>query len=275
MTLATHTVLDGLVEGVREDLEAARSARPLAELKARARDAASTVGFAEALARPASGGERMRVIAEVKRASPSQGRIAEAFEPASVAARYEEGGAAAVSVLTERRKFQGDMAHLEQVREAIDLPVMRKEFIFSDYQILEARVGGADAVLLIAAILETAQMEDLRGLAQEWGMDALVEVYAEEELGRALEAGGRVLGVNNRNLKTFEVDAGHTSRVFGLLTPAQREERVLVSESGIFGWDEVAPLAEEGVDAVLVGEALMRAPDPAKLLRELRGLPER
>ncbi len=275
MTLATHTVLDGLVEGVREDLEAARSARPLAELKARARDAAPTVGFAEALARPASGGERMRVIAEVKRASPSQGRIAEAFEPASVAARYEEGGAAAVSVLTERRKFQGDMAHLEQVREAIDLPVMRKEFIFSDYQILEARVGGADAVLLIAAILETAQMEDLRGLAQEWGMDALVEVYAEEELGRALEAGGRVLGVNNRNLKTFEVDAGHTSRVFGLLTPAQREERVLVSESGIFGWDEVAPLAEEGVDAVLVGEALMRAPDPAKLLRELRGLPER
>ena len=186
-------------------------------------------------------GDRMRVIAEVKQASPSQGQIAERFEPVRIARAYEEGGAAAVSVLTERRRFLGEMAHLEEVREAVGLPVLRKEFIFTEYQIWEARAGGADAVLLIAAILETSQMEDLRALAEELGMAALVEVYAEEELGRALEAGTRVLGVNNRNLKTFEVDTGHTARVFGRLTPEQREELVLVSESGIFGWERSGP----------------------------------
>lgn len=276
MTIATRTVLDRLVEGVREDLDADRRARPESEMKSRARDAPPALDFAGAIRRPdpdadACGG-RIRVIAEVKGASPSQGRIAQDFRPAEVAAAYEAGGAAAVSVLTERRKFLGSMAHLEAVRAAVGLPVMRKEFIFTDYQILEARAGGADAVLLIAAILETAHMEDLRGLAEELGMDALVEVYAEEELPRALEAGARVLGVNNRDLRTFEVDVEHTSRVFSGLSPGQREALVLVSESGIFGWREAAPLAQEGVDAILVGEALMRAPSPEALLRELRGL---
>ncbi len=276
MTIATHTVLDKLVEGVREDLNSDKRKRSEADLKSQARDAPPTVGFADALRRPDSGedadGGQMRVIAEVKQASPSQGQIAERFEPAEIARGYEAGGAAAASVLTERRRFLGEMAHLEQVRAAVALPVLRKEFIFTEYQILEARAGGADAVLLIAAILETAQMEDLRALAGELGMDALVEVYAEEELGRALEAGTRVLGVNNRNLKTFEVDTEHTASVFARLTPAQRAELVLVSESGIFGWREVAPLVDEGVDAILVGEALMRAPDAGELLRELKGL---
>ncbi len=276
LTIETQTVLDALVEGVREDLSADRRRCPETDLKSRVRDAPPTMDFAGAIRRPDSGldadGGRMRVIAEVKRASPSQGRISECFQPADVAAGYEAGGASAVSVLTERRKFLGGMAHLEQVRGAIRLPVMRKEFIFTDYQILEARAGGADAVLLIAAILETAQIEDLRALAEELGMDALVEVYAEEELGRALEAGTGVLGVNNRNLKTFEVDTKHTSRVFAQLAPAQRERLVLVSESGIFGWREAAPLVDEGVDAILVGEALMRVPDAVELLRELKGL---
>ncbi len=276
MTIATHTVLDKLVEGVREDIASDRRRRSEIDLKSMAKDAPPTVGFAGALRRPESGetadGGRMRVIAEVKQASPSQGQIAESFEPGEIAKAYEEGGAAAISVLTERRRFLGEMAHLEQVRAEVGLPVLRKEFIFTEYQIQEARAGGADAVLLIAAILETAQMEDLRALAEELGMDALVEVYAEEELGRALEAGTRVLGVNNRNLKTFEVDTGHTSRVFGRLKPEQREALVLVSESGIFGWEEVSPLVDEGVDAILVGEALMRAPDTGELLRELKGL---
>ncbi len=276
MTIATHTVLDKLVEGVREDIASDKRRRSEADLKSMAKDAPPTVGFAGALRRSESsddaGGGRMRVIAEVKQASPSQGQIAETFQPAEIARAYEAGGAAAVSVLTERRRFLGEMAHLEQVREAVALPVLRKEFIFTEYQILEARAGGADAVLLIAAILETSQMEDLRALTEELGMDALVEVYAEEELARALAAGTRVLGVNNRNLKTFEVDTQHTSRVFGRLTPEQREELVLVSESGIFGWREVAPLVDEGVDAILVGEALMRAPDAGDLLRELRGI---
>lgn len=273
-TIETRTVLDALVEGVREDLDADRRARPEGEVRARARDAPPALDFAGAIRRPPSGadagGRRMRVIAEVKRASPSQGEIArKTFVPAEIAAEYEAGGAAAVSVLTERRKFLGAMAHLEQVRAAVALPVMRKEFIFAPYQILEARAGGADAVLLIASILEAAQMEDLRGLAEEWGMAALVEVYAEEELGRALEAGAKILGVNNRDLRTFEVDPAHTARVFAGLAPARREALVLVSESGIFGRREAAPLAEAGIDAVLVGEALMRAPDAGALLREL------
>ena len=276
MTIATHTVLDKLVEGVREDIASDKRRRSEADLKSQARDAPPTVSFAGALRRPESGedddGSLMRVIAEVKQASPSQGQIAESFEPGEIAKAYDAGGAAAVSVLTERRRFLGEMAHLEQVRAAVGLPVLRKEFIFTEYQILEARAGGADAILLIAAILETTQMEDLRSFSEELEMDALVEVYAEEELGRALAAGTRVLGVNNRNLKTFEVDTGHTSRVFGRLTPEQREALVLVSESGIFGWEEVAPLVGEGVDAILVGEALMRAPDTGELLRELRGI---
>ena len=277
MTIATHTVLDKLVEGVREDIASDKRRRTEADVKSQARDAPGALDFTGALRRLSRSGEdadgdRMRVIAEVKQASPSQGQIAERFEPGEIARAYEEGGAAAVSVLTERRRFLGEMAHLEEVREAVGLPVLRKEFIFTEYQIWEARAGGADAVLLIAAILDTAHMEDLRALAEELGMAALVEVYAEEELGRALEAGTRVLGVNNRNLKTFEVDTGHTARVFGRLTPEQREALVLVSESGIFGWREVAPLVDEGVDAILVGEALMRAPDACALLRELRGI---
>ncbi len=276
MTIATHTVMDRLVEGVREDIASDKRKHSEADVKSRARDMPPAVEFAGALKRPdseedaASG--RMRVIAEVKQASPSQGQIAERFVPGEIARAYEEGGAAAISVLTERRRFLGDMAHLEQVRGAVGLPVLRKEFIFTEYQIWEARAGGADAVLLIAAILETAQMEDLRSLAEELEMDALVEVYVEEELGRALETGTRILGVNNRNLKTFEVDTRHTVSVFRRLTPEQRESLVLVSESGIFGWREVAPLVDEGVDAILVGEALMRAPDAGVLLRELRGI---
>ena len=276
MTIATHTVLDKLVEGVREDIASDKRRRSEADLKSMAKDVPPTLDFAAALRRSESGedsgGGRMRVIAEVKQASPSQGQIAETFQPAEIARIYEEGGAAAVSVLTERRRFLGEMAHLEDVREAVALPVLRKEFIFTEYQIWEARAGGADAILLIAAILETAQIEDLRALSEELGMDALLEVYAEEELARALAAGTRVLGVNNRNLKTFEVDTEHTARVFAGLTPEQREELVLVSESGIFGWREVAPLVDEGVDAILVGEALMRAPDAGDLLRELRGI---
>ncbi|MEK6710204.1 MAG: indole-3-glycerol phosphate synthase TrpC [Nitrospinota bacterium] len=276
MTLKSLTVLDELVAGVREDLVADRAVRPESGLLARVRDAPPARGLAGARRLAPSGrdpaGGRVRVVAEVKQASPSQGQIAQAYDPAAIARRYEAGGAAAISVLTERRRFLGSMAHLEAVRAAVQLPVLRKEFIFDPYQVLEARAGGADGVLLIAAILETHEMEDLRLQAEDLGMDALVEVYAGEELERALAAGARILGVNNRNLKTFEVDAGHTLRVFGRLPAARRRPLVLVSESGIFGWREVAPLAEAGVDAILVGESLMRAPSPEGLLSELRGL---
>jgi len=276
MTIRSLTVLDELVAGVREDLAADRAAVPEEELLARVRDAPPARGLADALRMPASGrdpdGGRVRVIAEVKQASPSQGVLAPAFDPAAIARRYEAGGAAAISVLTERRRFLGSMGHLGAARGAVGLPVLRKEFIFDPYQVLEARAGGADAILLIAAILETHEMEDLRLQAEDLGMDALVEVYAEDEVERALEAGARILGVNNRNLKTFEVDPGHTLRVLARVPAPRREQLIQVSESGIFGWKEVAPLAGAGVDAILVGEALMRAPSPEGLLRELRGL---
>ncbi|MEE9276152.1 MAG: indole-3-glycerol phosphate synthase TrpC [bacterium] len=277
MTLRTETVLDDLVAGVREDLTADRAARPEGELRARLADVSPARGLYGALRRPEEGGggrkgDRLRVIAEVKKASPSAGTIAGAFAPAAIAARYAAGGAAAVSVLTERRRFQGHLDHLREVRAAVALPVLRKEFIFDPYQILEAREAGADAVLLIAAILDEAEMADLRALAEEMGMDALVEVYTAEEMERALASGARILGVNNRDLRTFETDPARTGRLIGQIPPERRRGLVLVSESGIFGWKEAAPLAEAGVDAILVGESLMRAESPESLLRELRGL---
>ncbi len=276
MTLRSMTILDELVEGVREDLAADRAACPESELRARLADAPPTRSFIEAIRIPSGGrdaeGARIRVIAEVKQASPAKGVIAEVFEPGAVATRFEVGGAAAVSVLTERRRFLGHLDHLRSVRRAVNLPILRKEFIFDPYQVIEARVAGADAVLLIAAILSGNEIADLRAMAEEFGMHALVEVYDAEELERVLGAGARLLGVNNRNLKTFETDSRHTIRVLSAVPPERRHDIVCISESGIFGWKDVAPIADAGVDAVLVGESLMRAASPEALLRELRGL---
>ncbi|MDA1001369.1 MAG: indole-3-glycerol phosphate synthase TrpC [bacterium] len=286
MTLKTETVLDSLVAGVREDLAADKSAVSETELRGLAQDAVPARSLFDALRRPAGGvdssgvdssgvdpdGGKISVIAEVKKASPSKGLIVDRFAPREIAAGYQAGGAAAVSVLTERRRFLGHLDHLREVREVVDLPIIRKEFIFDPYQIIEARAAGADAILLIAAVLDVPELIDLQGRAAELGMDALIEVHTEEEMARALEAGVRILGVNNRNLKTFETDAAHTFRLIGQIPAARREELVFVSESGIFGWKEVAPLVAAGVDAILVGESLMRSADPAALLRELRGL---
>jgi indole-3-glycerol phosphate synthase len=245
----------------------------MGELRSRVADMPGTLEFGEGIRKPSgSDTDRIRVIAEVKRASPSQGTISEEVDPAKVAGRYAEGGAAAVSVLTERRKFRGSIDDLRAVREAVSLPVLRKEFIFDPYQVFEAREAGADAVLLIAAILEKAALEDLRCQAEELGMDALVEIYAGEEVERVLGSGARIVGVNNRNLKTFEVDTRHTFKIRSQVIAEMNEDLTFVSESGIFGWEEVAPLVEASVDAILVGESLMRAPSPEALLRELRGL---
>lgn len=276
MTLKTETVLDALVAGVREDLAADKAAVSEAELRGLVQEAAPARSLFDALRRPAgevdADGGKISVIAEVKKASPSKGLIAERFEPTEIAAGYQAGGAAAVSVLTERRRFLGHLDHLRAVRGVVDLPIIRKEFIFDPYQILEARAAGADAILLIAAVLDTPEMTDLQGRAADLGMDSLVEVHTGEEMARALEAGVRILGVNNRNLKTFETDPAHTFRLIAQIPAARRGGLVFVSESGIFGWKEVAPLVAAGVDAILVGESLMRSADPAALLRELRGL---
>lgn len=275
MTIRTDTLLDDLVAGVREDLATDKGRRSLAEMRSRAADNPPTLSFADAIRKPDleknPGGDLIRVIAEVKRASPSQGLIADRFEPYDVARRYEDGGASAISVLTERRKFRGSIDDLRAVRASVGLPILRKEFIFDPYQVYEARAEGADAVLLIAAILEKSALEDLRCLAEELSMAALVEVYSEEEVERTLDSGSWIVGVNNRNLKNFEVDTGNTFQIHSIVTKEGPKDLIFVSESGIFGWKEVAPLVELGVDAILVGESLMRAESPEDLLKELRG----
>lgn len=205
------------------------------------------------------------VIAEVKKASPSKGVIRKDFDHVAIAKSYETAGAAAISVLTDKEFFHGSLSYLTDCGSSVALPVIRKDFIIDPYQIHEARAAGADAVLLIAALLDTEQLRAFLGVARELGMCALVEVHDEEELESALEANAGIIGINNRNLQTFEVDLETT---FRLIKSIPRYV-LKVSESGISSHADLVRLAEAGVDAVLVGESLMRAPDPGKKLKEL------
>lgn len=226
-----------------------------------ARPVAPPRGFAAALA----GKSGVRVIAEAKKASPSKGIIRPDFDPAAIARSYAAGGAAAMSVLTDEVFFQGALSYLELVRTAVDLPVLRKEFIIHEVQIREAHAWGADAILLIAAILDVAQMRDFRQQAEECGMDVLVEVHDEPELEQALQAGSRLVGINNRNLQTFAVDLATTFRLAKEI-PA---DIPVVSESGIRNRDDMLRLADAGIHVALIGETLMRAADPGKALQEI------
>ena len=210
--------------------------------------------FAAALARPG-----VSLIAEVKRASPSKGLIAKDFDPVTLALTYADGGASAISCLTDSRFFQGQLAYLTAIKEAfrernIQLPVLRKDFIYHPYQVLEARVAGADAILLIMAVLGDVDYRDLLAYVRELGMEALVEVHDEAELARALKESPRIIGVNNRDLRTFEVDLNATAR----LRPLIPDDVLLVAESGIRGAEDVTTLKAMGVDAILVGETLVR-----------------
>lgn len=209
--------------------------------------------------------EGMAVIAEAKKASPSKGVICQDFDPVSIAADYEKGGAQALSVLTDVDFFQGSLSYLPAVRSQVGLPVLRKDFIIHEAQIHQARNFGADAILLIVAILDKVQLRDYRLLAEGLGMDCLVEVHDEWEGEAALEAGSRLIGVNNRDLRDFSVDLGTTLRVKGMIPG----DIPVVSESGIRSYEDVRILADHGVAAVLVGETLMRAPDRVTALREL------
>ena len=275
MILSTKTILDEIVEGVREDLDSSKSKMDESDLRKSLDDLPSTVSMIDALKMPSTRitrrSHKINVIAEVKQASPSKGLLVDEFYPSDIATIYEKAGASAVSVLTEKKKFLGSLSDLSEVSSSIKIPVMRKEFIFDPYQIFEARASGADAILLIATILETNLLADLRLLAEEYGMDSLVEVYSKEDLDRALEAGSKIIGVNNRDLKTFKVDTGNTLKIFSNITPSDRKDFVLVSESGINGWVDVEPLVEAGIDAILVGESLMKSSTPGNLIRELRG----
>jgi len=211
-------------------------------------------------------GAGLSVIAEVKQRTPSMGVLTTDYQPARLAASYERGGAAAISVLTHRAGFGGSVDHLDAVRQATSLPILRKDFITDRYQVVEARAHGADAVLLIAGALTTGSLSDLLSIVKAHGLAALVEVHDEDEARAAVEAGARVIGVNHRDLRTFEVDLTLTER----LRPLIPGDRVLVAESGIKGRADARRLREAGADAILAGEVLMRSTDPAAVITELR-----
>lgn len=235
-----------------------------AALEARLADAPALRGFRSALETRIAGGQA-GVIAEVKKASPSKGVLREAFDPAAIARSYEQGGAACLSVLTETAFFQGADAHLEQARGACHCPVIRKDFVVDDYQVLESRVLGADCVLLIVAALDDARLRAFHDQARALGMDVLVEVHDAAELDRALALDADLIGINNRDLRTFETTLETTAR----LAPAVPDGVRLVTESGIHHRDDVTAMRARGIDAFLVGEAFMRADSPGDQLAAL------
>jgi len=255
------SVLDDIVAGVREDLAARRAAVPEADLRASLADAPAPRDPMPAFRAPG-----LSVIAEVKRRSPSKGDLADIPDPAALARAYAAGGADAISVLTEERRFGGSLGDLEAVRGAVDTPLLRKDFIVSGYQLLEARAAGADLVLLIVAALDDETLAGLHAEARELGLTVLVEVHDEAEVARALAAGAELVGVNARNLKTLEVDPA----TFGRLVVLLPEHVVKVAESGIGGPDDAARYAAEGADVVLVGEALVRDGDPTAAVAAMR-----
>ena len=254
------SVLSSIIEGVREDLAARRL--PMGQLQ-EALETAPTVR--DCL--PFLISSEMSVIAEVKRSSPSKGALAPITDPAGLAAQYEEAGAHVVSVLTEQRRFGGSLSDLDAVRKAIDLPILRKDFMIDEYQFYEARAHGADVVLLIVAALSKNQLEDYFHLSTELGMRSLIEVHTNDELERALEISPEIIGVNSRNLKTLEVDA----RAFAELIPQIPSSIARVAESGISTREEVVFAQECGATAILVGEALVRSESPSVAINQLLG----
>jgi len=257
-------ILQTILARKAEEVAQRRAQRPLEELQAAVASAPPVRGFVRALQAAVANGDPA-VIAEVKKASPSKGVIRPDFRPADIAVSYEFGGASCLSVLTDVDFFQGADAYLQQAREACTLPVLRKDFVIDAYQVYEARVLGADCILLIVAALDDTQLATLSELALSLGMDVLVEVHDAAELARALRLKTYLIGVNNRNLKTFEVSIQTTLDLL-CEVPA---DRLLVTESGIATRDDVLRLGAAGVNAYLVGEAFMRAPDPGQALAAL------
>ena len=254
------TVLDSIIEGVREDLSKRR--RSLAEIHEQMAQAAPALDAHAALK-----GSEMKVIAEVKRSSPSKGALSAIVDPAALAERYQEAGASVISVLTEERRFKGTLADLTAVRAKVSIPVLRKDFMVDEYQFFEARAHGADMVLLIVAALAKSQLRDFYDLTTEMGMAALLEVHTADELERAMEISPRIIGVNSRNLKTLDVDTA----AFANLIPQIPIEIIRVAESGIAQRSDVEFAQNQGADAILVGEALVTSADPNLAMRTLLG----
>lgn len=253
-------ILDDICEQKRVEVDAAIAALPLPDMREAAESAKPARNFRDALR-----AEGMSLIAEVKHASPSKGVLVQNFEPTDLASQYEQAGAAAVSVLTDEKFFMGSLSDLVSVRRCIDLPCLRKEFIIDPYQIYESRAASADAILLIVRILSDAQINEYQDLAQSLGMGVLVETHDAEEIERALNADAHIIGINNRDLSTFEVDFRRTLELKKLVPGG----KVLVSESGIHTAEDVRALENGGVDAILVGESLLTSENVSAKIREL------
>ena len=254
------SVLDSIIEGVREDL--ARRRKPLSQIHEQMSQAPAALDAHSALL-----GEQMKVIAEVKRSSPSKGELSTIADPASLAQQYQEAGASVISVLTEERRFKGSLADLAAVRARVTIPILRKDFMVDEYQFFEARAYGADAVLLIVAALSKSQLRDFYDVATELGMASLIEVHTADELERALEISPQIVGVNSRNLKTLEV----SQEAFADLLPRIPSSLVRVAESGIASRADVEFAQSAGANAILVGEALVTSGDPKLAMRTLLG----
>lgn len=243
-------ILDEIMSYHREQLPKIKRDVPLADVQSLAMVAEPPLDFYAALA-----AEGVSLIAECKKASPSKGLMVPNYDPVALATSYVSGGASAISVLTDGRHFQGSLTHLRDVREAVSVPILRKDFMFDPYQIYEARAAGADAILLIAAVLADSQIAELLGLTHSLGMNALIEVHTEDELKRVLQLGPRIVGVNNRNLQTFEVDFENTARLRAMIP----DDVLAVGESGLKSAEDVATMHRIGVDAILVGETLVKS----------------
>jgi len=259
------TILDTIVQDKKKELAEVKQKTSLEKLKSRITHLPQVIDFAGALT--AGTKSNVRIIAEVKKASPSKGVLCEQFDPVAIARAYGDGGAAAVSVLTEKNYFQGSIEYLRAIKDAIALPVLRKDFIFDPYQLYESRAYGADAVLLIAVMLSEELLAELLQLSRALSLFHLVEVHDQHDLQKALAAGAEIIGINNRDLKTFVTDIRTTID----LMPAIPEDKIVVSESGISSRQDIKQLTAAGVDAFLIGETLMKEINPGIKLRELTG----
>ncbi len=257
------TYLDDIITYKKTELEERKRKLPYSALKMQIQSAKEPKDFKAALMK-----EGTRIIAEVKKASPSKGIIREDFDHIAIAESYEKGGAAAISILTDSHFFKGDIEYLSQIRQVVDIPLLRKDFIIDEYQVVEAKVYGADAILLIATVLPLEELKYLYELSRSLGMQVLVEVHDKKDLKKALKAGAEIIGINNRDLKKFKTDINISVELAKLIP----DDKIIVSESGINSKEDISFLKEGGANAFLIGEAFMREIDPGKKLREMIGL---